>query len=101
MPLIEEDWRALTATERDVLTVLALGGEANGHTVHEHLRGDAPTTRSTTLRALHSLEDKGLVKSGPHRGPKGKIIRLTGEGWSLVYASVVNVGEDILADEPR
>jgi len=100
MPLIKADWRALTATERDIMVVLALEEGAVGHRVHECLRGDEPTTRSTTLRALVSLRDAGLVESEEIDG-RSKRNELTSKGWALVYENVVNRGEDILAQEPR
>lgn len=82
--VIAADWRELNATQRDILTAIALNGPTIGIDLAEQIGG--PTTRQTAYRALRELEEMGYVErvSANERKSRELENRLTMDGLTVV-----------------
>jgi DNA-binding MarR family transcriptional regulator len=89
--VIDPDWRDLTAVQRDILTVLAVDGPANGTEVDRRI-GTETETANTVLRNIQTLAEAGYIERERREDDNREWInRLTPEGKRLVRAGMVEI----------
>jgi len=87
-PVIAPEWQALTATQRDILVVLAMRGRSLTTEIADALHADHTNRIS---RALPALQEAGLVTSVPadDRPGTGKYHDLTDVGIDVIHAAPI------------
>lgn len=97
-PLIPQDWRQLTATQRDILTALANNPNATVSDISETI-GHTPSFQ-TISRNLSTLRDKRFVKSETDDGDERKRrSELTEQGIIVVRMGVLQVADELQNEE--
>lgn len=92
-PVIDPEWHALTAMQRDVCVVLAVAGPATGKDVWRGLGGAEITTPESTYRTLAQLREQGYAER--ERGEDGRewLNRLSDRGKDVTVLGVRRVAD--------
>jgi len=86
MPVIDQEWRALSAAKRDVLVAIALEGAATGVDIHRRVRGDDGND-PRTYETLRKLREDGYIDKRETADGREKQNYLTADGKDLLRRS--------------